>query len=99
MPDHLSRDTNDNRKCNIYLKSNMGNCKNRSLSKANSSGKTGVSFDKSTNAWVALITVNYKTKYLGKYKRFEDAVAARKEAEFKYGFTCDNVVAEYDEVS
>lgn len=48
---------------------------------------------------MALITVNYKTKYLGKYKRFEDAVAARKEAELKYGFTCDDVVAEYDEVS
>lgn len=99
MPDHLSRDTDDNRKCNIYLKNNMGNCKNRSLSKANSSGKTGVSFDKNSNAWVSLITVNYKTKYLGRYKNFDDAVKARKDAELKYGFTCDDVVAEYDEVS
>ena len=99
MPDHLSRDTDDNRKCNIYLKSNQGNCKNRSLSKANSSGKTGVCFDKSKNAWVSSITVNYKTKYLGAYKNFEDAVKVRKEAEEKYGFTCDENVAEYDKVS
>lgn len=99
MPDHLSRDTDDNRKCNICLKNNMGNCKNRSLSKANSSGKTGVSFDKSSNTWVSLITVNYKTKYLGRYKNFDDAVKARKDAELKYGFTCDDIVAEYDKVS
>lgn len=99
MPDHLSRDTDDNRKCNIYLKSNQGNCKNRSLSKANSSGKTGVYFEKSKNAWIASITVNYKTKYLGAYKNFEDAVKIRKEAEEKYGFTCDENVAEYDKVS
>lgn len=50
MPDHLSRDTDDNRKCNIYLKNNQGNCKNRSLSKANKSGKTGVCFSKSKGA-------------------------------------------------
>ncbi len=99
MPDHLSRDTDDNRKRNIYLKNNMGNCKNRSLSKANSSGKTGVSFDKRSNTWVSLITVNYKTKYLGRYKSFDDAVKARKDAERKYGFTCDDIVAEYDKVS
>lgn len=96
IPDHLSRDTNDNRKCNIILKNNKDNCKNRGLSKANSSGKTGVSFSKVKNMWTAYITVNYKTKYLGDFNNLDDAIKARKEAEEKYGFTCDDVVASYD---
>lgn len=96
IPDHLSRDTNDNRKCNIILKSNQRNSHNRGLSKVNTSGKTGVSYNKEKNMWIAYITVNYKTKYLGDYTDFNDAVNVRKEAEKKYGFTCDDIVADYD---
>lgn len=96
IPDHLSRDTDDNRKCNIILKSNQRNSHNRGLSKVNTSGKTGVSYNKEKNMWTAYITVNYKTKYLGDYTDFYDAVNVRKEAEKKYGFTCDDIVADYD---
>lgn len=99
MPDHLSRDTSDNRKCNILLKSNQENCINRGLSKANSSGKTGVSFNKDNQKWAAYITVNYKTKFLGYFQNKEDAIATRIKAEEKYGFTCDNKVAEYDHIN
>ncbi|WP_099470098.1 HNH endonuclease [Konateibacter massiliensis] len=98
VPDHLSRDTNDNRKCNILLKDNMSNSRNRGISKANSSGKTGVSFTKDKNMWTAYITVNYKTIFLGDYSDINDAIKVRKEAEQRYGFTCDDVVADYDEV-
>lgn len=96
IPDHLSRDTDDNRKCNIILKSNQRNSHNRGLSKVNTSGKTGVSYNKEKNMWTAYITVNYKTKYLGDYTDFNDAVNVRKEAEKKYDFTCDDIVANYD---
>ncbi|WP_143322991.1 AP2 domain-containing protein [Clostridium sp. HBUAS56010] len=96
LPDHLSRDTDDNRKCNILLKSNKDNCKNRGISKANTSGKTGVSFNKDKGMWTAYITVNYKTIFLGDYVNLNEAINVRKEAEKKYGFTCDDVVAEYD---
>lgn len=96
VPDHLSRDTNDNRKCNILLKSNMDNSKNRGISKSNSSGKTGVSFNNQKNMWVAYITVNYKTIHLGAFIDFNKAVEARRNAEKEYGFTCDDVVASYD---
>ena len=96
IPDHLSRDTDDNRKCNIILKSNQRNSHNRGLSKVNTSGKTGVSYNKEKNMWTAYITVNYKTKYLGDYTDFNDAVNVRKETEKKYGFTCDDIVADYD---
>ncbi len=98
LPDHLSRDTNDNRKCNICLKSNAGNCRNRGISKTNTSGKTGVSFRKDISMWTTYITVNYKTIHLGDYHNLNEAIKARKEAEEKYGFTCDDVVSKYDEV-
>ena len=96
MPDHLSRDTDDNRKFNIILKNNQENCKNRSRSKKNTSGKTGVHFNKDSNKWTAYITVNYKTIYLGAFTNKEDAINARIKAENKYGYTCDDNVAEYD---
>ena len=96
FPDHLSRDKSDNRKCNLVLKTNADNMKNRNLSKANTSGKTGVSFTESKGMWTAYITINYETIYLGDFTRFEDAVNARLFAEKKYGFTCDDKVADYD---
>lgn len=96
--DHLKRcGGDDNRKCNLYLKSNIDNSHNRSLSKTNSSGKTGVSFNKNKNKYIAYIMNNYKRIYLGQYDDFEEAVKIRKEAELKYGFTCDDVTPEYDE--
>lgn len=70
--------------------------KNRKLSKANTSGKTGVSYSESKGTWTAYITVNYKNIYLGDFTKFEDAVSARLFAEKKYGFTCDDKVADYD---
>ena len=46
--------------------------------------------------WTAYITVNYKTVYLGSFTNYSDAVKARLNAENRYGFTCDDKVAEYD---
>lgn len=54
------------------------------------------SFNKQKNLWTAYITVNYKTIHLGDFKDFDEAVKIRKEAEEKYGFTCDENVAAYD---
>lgn len=98
IPDHLSRDTDDNRKCNIVLKSNQNNSHNRGLSKANTSGKTGVSYNKQKAMWTAYITVNYQTIYLGDFSDINDAISERIKAEKKYGFTCDDITPDYDEV-
>lgn len=95
-PDHLSRDTDDNRKCNIILKSSIDNSHNRGLSKTNTSGKTGVSFNKGNNMWSAYITVNYKTDLLGYFSNYDEAINARKIAEKEYGFTCDDIKPDYD---
>ena len=96
MPDHLSRDHNDNRKCNIVLKQNIDNTHNRNLSSKNKSGKTGVYFEKTRNKWIASITVDYHQKYLGAYINYEDAVNARLKAEKLYGFSCDDIKPQYD---
>lgn len=50
----------------------------------NTSGVTGVIWDKSRNKWVAQIVFQGKHIYLGRYINKEDAIAAREEAEEKY---------------
>ena len=80
----------------LNLKTNMENSHNRNLSITNKSGKTGVY--KNHDKWYAYITVNYNSIFLGSYDDFQDAVNARIAAEQQYGFTCDNIVADYDKI-
>lgn len=51
--------------------------------KSNTSGVTGVSWDKSRQKWSASIIFKKKIYYLGRYENKEDAIKARKEAEEK----------------
>lgn len=51
--------------------------------KSNTSGVTGVTWDKSKEKWMAQIVFKGKTYNLGRYLNKEDAVKARKEAEEK----------------
>ena len=51
--------------------------------KSNTSGVTGVTWDKSKEKWMAQIIFKGKSYHLGRYEKFEDAVKARKEAEEK----------------
>ncbi len=53
------------------------NDRNRSLYITNTSGVSGVFFDKQREKWVASITYNSKKIYLGRYDAKEDAVMAR----------------------
>ena len=50
----------------------------------NTSGVTGVSWDKSKNNWIAHIQSNNKSIYIGRYSDFDEAVKMRKEAEKIY---------------
>lgn len=47
----------------------------------NTSGVTGVSYDKSRNKWAAEIMFKKKKYYLGRFENKDDAVIARKQAE------------------
>lgn len=51
------------------------------LIQSNTSGHNGVYFDKRQRRWVAQITFQGKTKYLGSFELLEDAVEARAKGE------------------
>jgi len=74
----------DNRKSNLRLVTNQQNQMNNAPSKNNTSGKTGVSFDKSRNKWSAYIWVDKKKIHLGRFDNKQDAIDARRAAELKY---------------
>lgn len=74
--DHIYQVSNgllDNRKCNLKIKSHIENMWNQKMRKNNTSGYTGVYYDKRRNNWYAQIKVNYKTINLGTFSNPEDA--------------------------
>jgi hypothetical protein len=82
--DHIFHNRYDNRKKFLRIASNIENSQNRSLQSNNTSGYTGVWYDKKRNKWVAEIKVNKKKKHIGRFNNLQDAVIARKNAEIKY---------------
>lgn len=54
---------------------------NKRLLDRNTSGFTGVSFNKKSGKYVAYISRNRETHHLGSFDKLEDAIAARKRAE------------------
>ena len=84
--DHINGIRTDNRWHNLRNVSQFVNMKNTSLCTKNKSGRIGVIENKKNNTWIAQIQVNGKGIYLGTFHIFEDACAAREDAERKYGF-------------
>lgn len=82
--DHINNNTLDNRKQNLRCVKNSTNLRNGRIRKNNTSGVSGVSFDKSRNKWSASIRVNYKIVYLGRFDTLEEARQIRKKAEDKF---------------
>ncbi|MDC4245583.1 HNH endonuclease [Clostridium perfringens] len=82
--DHINHNTLDNRKENLRVVTNQQNGMNRKLGIDNTSGVTGVSFNKRNNKWISQIGYNGKLKYLGYFDNLDDAIKVRKKAERKY---------------
>jgi hypothetical protein len=82
--DHINRNPGDNRIENLRLATKGENQQNRSVSKNNKSGYSGVHWEESAKKWVASIYLNNKVISLGRFKSKEDAVSARQEAKKKY---------------
>lgn len=84
--DHIrgEHSRHDNRKSNIRIATPSQNGMNKQLLKNNTSGVTGVSWNRKSGKWHSYIEINYKRINLGNFDNFEDAVNARKEAEEKY---------------
>lgn len=74
----------DNRKSNLRIVTRSKNLMNSSLRSNNTSGITGVCWNKALKKWLSRITVNGTVISLGHYSDFESAVCARKNAEIKY---------------
>lgn len=62
------------------------NSKNQKRRASNTSGVTGVSFFARTGKWVAMIKGDGKVRNLGYFHTREEAAAARKAADQRYGF-------------
>lgn len=83
--DHISHNRLDNRKINLRPITSHQNAMNMGKKCTNISGVTGVDKQKSkATRWTAKIMYNYKTKWLGSYENFNDAVKARLQGEIKY---------------
>lgn len=84
--DHINHILYDNRLCNLRKVDSTGNHRNMSLSVRNKTGVNGVCWDSNRSRWKAAISVNGRSIHLGRYKSFEKAVEARKQAEKVFGF-------------
>lgn len=82
--DHINHNKLDNRKCNLRICFQKENASNKSKSKNNTSGVTGVCWHKKAKKWHSQIKHNRKNIHLGLFDNFDDAVKARREAEEKY---------------
>lgn len=84
LVDHINHNILDNRKSNLRICDKQKNAFNQTIRKDNTSGTTGVIWNKQHNKWEARIRVDYKLIHLGLYSNKEEAIKVRKEAEVKY---------------
>ena len=84
--DHIDHLRDNNRLSNLRSVTVIDNHKNHSMSKANTSGHTGVGFIKKSSKWCATIHASGEAINLGYFSEISDAIEARKNAEIRYGF-------------
>lgn len=84
--DHINHERTDNRIANLRQAPQKQNARNASRRVDNTSGVTGVVWQKDRKKWAAQIMVDGKAISLGRYDKFEDAVAARKAGALRFGF-------------
>lgn len=84
--DHVNGDRSDDRIANLRAVTRLENNRNIGMQRNNKSGVMGVYWHSKSNRWRAYIRVNYKACSLGSFTSKDDAVAARKAAEERFGF-------------
>lgn len=84
--DHINGDGRDNRIENLRDVPPVGNARNRKMNRRNASGVSGVWRAQTGDAWVASIGGRGVRKYLGQFRSFDEAVAARKRAEAEFDY-------------
>jgi hypothetical protein len=78
--DHINGDRLDNRRANLRIVTRRQNMENMKLSRANTSGYRGVSYDKEMGLWAAQIGLNGRRKHLGYYHSPETAAEVARAA-------------------
>ena len=84
--DHINRNKEDNRFCNLRESSYSCNFQNCGIRTNNTSGVVGVSWDKYRKKWGSHITVDGTNYHLGRFTEKHDAVLSRWKAEIKHGY-------------
>ena len=82
--DHIYGDRFDNRTSKLRIATRTQNNQNKRIRTDNSCGVTGVYWSNDRNKWYAQITINGKTKSLGRYADINEAIKARLIAEKEY---------------
>lgn len=75
--DHVNRDGNDNRWCNLREVTKDQNAQNKSLTLRNSSGYIGVYKCSTTGRWSSQIRVSGKVHFIGRFDSPLEAAIAR----------------------
>ena len=84
--DHINGNGLDNRIVNLRNVTHQENQRNMRLLNSNTSSHCGVRFNLNSDKYESYIKVDKKKKHLGTFNSFNDAVIARKMAEYKYNF-------------
>lgn len=84
--DHINGDKSDNRLVNLRAVSNRENSKNQKMRITNTSGYTGVNFQKQSGRWQVRISTETGRIYLGLFDNLEEAIAVRKDCEASFGY-------------
>jgi hypothetical protein len=85
--DHVNGVRDDNRIANLRDVSIAENQKNQKMRADNKSGVAGVHWARKSRKWYASIRSNGRVFNLGYYANKEDAIAARKSGEIRFGYS------------
>ena len=94
--DHINHNPLDNQRGNLRICTHGQNLMNRKIGPKNKSGYKGVSWDKVNMKWKAQISVNNKTRSIGRFIDILDAARAYNKAALKYygDFAYMNIIKE-----
>lgn len=84
--DHINGDRADNRWSNLRSVTGSENNRNTQIRANNKSGVMGVCWHKQSQKWAAKIRIDGRGMHLGTFPTIEEATAARKAAERRFGF-------------
>lgn len=80
VPDHKDRNRLNNLTDNLRVATYSENVYNSSIRSDNTSGHTGVSWNKATNSWRAIIMENGKHRHLGLFQDINEAILVYEKA-------------------